>query len=169
MPIKVLFSAFEPQAIEKLFSASGDGTVKIWNAADKAMVRSISVGPQAVWDAVFVLGDKMIVTGDADRRVNLYDAATGKLQMSLGIIPDWATALEVLPNDLVAAGSLNGKIYVFDCLTRTRVMELAGPGSGVWSLSLCSDGQHLVVGTRSNGLHVISSSDWTTKAAEVAR
>ncbi len=67
------------------------------------MVRSILVGPQAVWDAVFVLGDKMIVTGDADRRVNLYDAATGKLQMSLGIIPDWATALEVLPNDLVAA------------------------------------------------------------------
>ncbi len=68
-------------------SASGDGTVKIWNAADKAMVRSISVGPQAVWDAVFVLGDKMIVTGDADRRVNLYDAATGKLQMSLESFP----------------------------------------------------------------------------------
>ena len=160
--------SIRPSADRKTFlTASGDGSVKVWNSADRTMIRSIAVGSQAVWDAVYVLGNQMIVTGDADRRVNLYEAASGQLQMSLGIISDWATSIEVLPNDLVAVGSLNGKVYIFDCLTKTRVMELQGPGSGIWSLSLCSDGQHLVAGTRSHGLHVISSTDWATKAAEV--
>ncbi len=150
----------------KLLSSAGEGNVKVWNVADLKMEKEISVGTQAVWDATFTAKGTGIVTADANRRVNLYAADTGKLQMTLGIIPDWGTSIVNLVDDVVAVGCLNGKVYVFDANTRLRVGEMAGPGSGIWSLALCDDAKHLVVGTRSKGAAVIASTSWEGPLAE---
>jgi WD40 repeat protein len=163
-----IFSLRRSKAGTLIASSSGQGSVKLWNATDLQPVREIAVGPVAVWDTAFAKEDSLLVTGDADRRINLYDVASGKLLQTLAILPDWITSLVSLPNDFVAAGCMNGKVYFFDLQSKSLVHHLDGPGSGIWALSLCGDGNHLIAGTRSHGLHRWDAPTWTA-ACEAGR
>lgn len=141
-------------------SSGGDGVVKLWKLPELTLVKEFAVAKVAVWDAIVSADGKWLVTADADRRVNLYSVETGKLQMTLAILPDWVTSLAALPDQVVAAGCLNGKVYFIDLPSKLVMTDWKGPGSGVWAIASCEDGKHLWVGTRSHGAAVIPIEAW---------
>jgi WD40 repeat protein len=153
-------------ANDKLVSSGGEGTVKIWNLADMALVREVKVSDSPVWSAMLTADGQNLLTGGSDRRVNLYEANTGRLVMSLGVMSDWVSCMVALPDNVVAAGCMDGSVYLFDVPSKLRVTKLAGPGSGIWSLAVCQDAQHLIAGTRKHGLAVFSADQWQPALAE---
>lgn len=52
---------------ERIMTASGDGTSKVWEVESGRLVTTLSDGPIAVWDALFVPGDRAILSAGEDR------------------------------------------------------------------------------------------------------
>jgi WD40 repeat protein len=154
-----------------LASCAGDGTIKIWNRSNNTEVKSLSYGKAAVWELAFTRDNTKLVAADADRRLNLFDVASGKLQMTLQMLPDWGTALSMHPTEnVVAVGCMNGSAQFYDLNTFRRVGSWDGVGSGVWDLIFAPDGSKAFVATRKHGIATISADVWsgplTTARAE---
>lgn len=147
-------------------SSGGDGVVKIWRSTDLGMVREIKVGSHAVWDAMLTQDGSSIITADAGRRVQRYDATSGQFQVCITSLPDWATCLCRLDNESFAVGCLNGKVFIIDATHSRPAAVLTAARSGVWSLASSADGERLWVGTRSHGLQIFAKSNWNALLSE---
>lgn len=149
-----------------LASSAGDGTIKVWSRANNAEVKSMSYGKSAVWELAFTRDNNKLVAADADRRLNLFDIASGKLQMTLQMLPDWGTALAVHPTEnVVAVGCMNGSTQFYDLNTLRRVGAWDGVGSGVWDLVFTPDGSKILVATRKHGIATINADVWSAPLA----
>ena len=66
-------SASFSQDGQQIVTASGDGNVKVWQAESGELVTTLSDGPVAVWDAMFLLGDRAILSAGEDKQALLWD------------------------------------------------------------------------------------------------
>ena len=62
-----------------IVTASGDATVKIWQAEDMKLVKTLVGNSTAVNRADFIANDKQVLTHCYDGSVKLWDLATGRL------------------------------------------------------------------------------------------
>jgi WD40 repeat protein len=88
--------AMSPDA-STLVSSSSDQTVKIWDAATGALIRTLAdveAGP-----AVAVSPDAAkIITGSSDHTVKIWDTQTGRLIRTLAGHSDYVAAVAVAPD-----------------------------------------------------------------------
>ncbi len=145
---------------DALISCSADGVVKFWAADDLTMIREHKLTSNAIWSAILSPDHRYLLSGGADRRLQLHNAETGRLIMTLGVLPDWVTAIQLLPSDVVAAGCMNGRVYLFHLPSKLRIKELPGPGSAIWCLGASGDGRKLVAGTRKHGIFEVMEHAW---------
>ena len=145
-----------------LASSAGDGSIKLWNRADNSAVKTLTYGKSAVWELAFSRDGSKIVTADADRRLNLFDVASGQLQMTLQMLPDWGTTLALHPSEnVVAVGCMNGSVHFYDLQTLRRVGSWDGVGSGTWDILFHPDGSKLFVATRKHGIATVTADVWS--------
>jgi len=145
-----------------LASGAGDGTIKLWNRSNNTEVKAMSFGKAAIWDIVFTRDGTHLIAADADRRLNIFDVAAGKLKMTLQILPDWATSLAMHPTEnVIAVGCMNGSVHFYDLNSYRRVGAWNGVGSGVWDILFVPDGSRVIAATRKNGLQVVGSDVWS--------
>jgi|GEM_PF-1938323 len=145
-----------------LASCAGDGIIKIWNRSNNSEVKAISFGKSAVWEMSFTRDNSKIVAADADRRLNLFDIASGKLQMTLQMLPDWGTSLAMHPTEnVVTVGCMNGSVHFYDLNSFRRVGSWDGVGSGVWDVLFAPDGSRALVATRKHGIANIAADVWS--------
>ncbi|MGB3766139.1 MAG: AAA-like domain-containing protein [Phormidesmis sp.] len=57
----------------QIVTASGDGTVRVWQGKSGEFITTLSDGPGAVWDAMFVPGDRAIISAGESKEVSLWD------------------------------------------------------------------------------------------------
>lgn len=149
-----------------LASSAADGSIKIWNRSNNSEVKTLSYGKSAVWKLAFSRDNSKLITADADRRLNLFDIASGKLQMTLQMLPDWGTSLAMHPTEnVVAVGCMNGSTHFYDLNSLRRVGSWDGVGSGVWDLAFAPDGNKVLVATRKHGIVTISADVWSASLA----
>ncbi|MCA9132721.1 MAG: hypothetical protein KDA45_06190 [Planctomycetales bacterium] len=164
-----IFDIAVSDAGDKIATAAGDGTVKIFSWPQLEALGEMSVGKEAVWSVLFVNNDRQLVSGGADRGVQLWDVASARPLLSLATAPNWITTLVALPeSDLVVAGCMDGSVLVVDWRTMHEVAGAMGPGSAIWSMALAPDGRRLALGTRKHGLAILDCSPWPAVAREAA-
>jgi WD40 repeat protein len=64
-------------------SASGDGTVRLWDAATGAVLQTLKGHTGRVWAIAFSPDGKQLASASDDRTVRLWDAATGAALQTL--------------------------------------------------------------------------------------
>ena len=124
-------------------SASIDGQIKLWNTKSGAMVRAFGKEPLA-W-ARFWDGGSKVASGHDDKKVRLWDAATGKELGQLAEVDAKVFPAIVLPDGKTLACALAKQeaITFFDLAANKRTASVPSPIALLTLLSCSSDGKLL--------------------------
>ena len=129
----------------------------------------MSRGKEAVWSVVFSDDDTQLISGGADRRVQLWDLAKKKSIMSLQMTSDWITSLVALPGtSAVACGAMNGKVFLVDYKSMLPISHSDVAKSAIWSMDLSPDGTQVAIATRKHGASVVPIAAWIEAAKQAA-
>ena len=82
---------------------------------------------------------------------------------------DWITSLAWLDEGVLAAGSLDGTVYVYDVTRQRGLGRLDGPGSPIWCLLVDTESGVLLVGTRRHGVKSMDAEAWRELIAKAAQ
>lgn len=149
---------------KRILTASHDGTVRMWDADGKELLRldahmgqkvavySSGLQPRedryinrGAWDAAFSSDGKRIVSGGADGTVRVWDTGTAKELQSTKVDRTTVMAVAFLPDDkrIVSAGS-DGVIRIWDAATGKELKKLEGHTGTVAALAVTHDGKRIV-------------------------
>jgi WD40 repeat protein len=112
-----------------------------------------SYGP--VWSAAFSHNDRRIVTGSHGVTANVWDATTGKEQMTLNGHTAKIHAAVFSPDDsriLTASADYTAKLW--DGTTGGALLTLRGHNDRVFSAAFSPDGQRIVTGSADGAIKV---------------
>jgi WD40 repeat protein len=129
-----------------IVSGAADGTVKVWDASDGRLLRSLEDHTDGV-NAVAVSPDgRWIVSGTADGAVSVWDRASGRLRRSLEDHTDAVTAVALSPDGRTISGSRDRTVRGgWDPANRV-LRVLFWNDADILSLALSGDGQLLACG-----------------------
>src|SRR5207248_11542 len=157
----VLALAFSPDG-KTLASVSGDGTLRLWEAATgkelrrflghKGEVRCVAVAPDG----------NSLLTGGADGTARLWDVKMGKERAKLLRVEEWVNAVAFAPKGgLLAAGTDDGTVHLWDAATLRKAGDFRAAGS-VQGLAFLRDGTLAVGAANDEGVTL-----WTTKGEKL--
>jgi len=122
------------------------GRLTVWNLADGTK-RFEARRPEWIWSAVFSPDGRWIATGDLDRTVRLYDAATGQVVAELAGHAGRLYSVRFSPDGKrLVAGGLDGDAIVWDTSTRKPITKLSGHEQGVFTVAVSPDGRTFATG-----------------------
>jgi WD40 repeat protein len=137
-------AALSPDGARLATVAECDGTLRVWDAAKGALLKTVKLGRHG--EGVAWTPDGSQIVGIAEARVHVVDAKSFRKVRTFG--PGEGGGPAITPEidrrgDLVAFGSLDRTARVFELATGRLVAELphAGPVSGV---AFSPNGQFLV-------------------------
>lgn len=160
--------AFSPTK-DKLATAGGDGTIKVFSWPELALLGQMSRGEEAIWSLVFSEDGSRIVSGGADRRIQLWDVDSAESICTITRTPDWITSIIAMPqSSVVVASCMDGSLVVADHQALAKVTTFQAAESGIWSAKLNADASKIAIGTRKHGLGVVEVGNWIDEAKAVA-
>jgi WD40 repeat protein/serine/threonine protein kinase len=141
-------AAFSPDGT-RIITAGGDGTVRIWNAANGAPIRELvyrgTSGKPRRYYAVAMMSHFVAAIDTMGRAAHVWDADTGTQVTELANDASAAASLTASADGHWLATSGGNDVRVFDTSTWRRVATINGPR--VRSLAFDPTGLHLAVGT----------------------
>lgn len=164
-----IFGIAFSHAGDKIATAAGDGTIKVFSWPKLDPIATLSRGKDAVWCVAFSADDSQLISGGADRRIQLWDLAKQKSVLSLQTTSDWITSLVALPGTTaIAASSMSGKVFVVDYKTMLPVTHADAMKSAIWSMTLSPNGTQVALGSRKSGAKVMPIAEWIAAAKQAA-
>ena len=157
--------AFSPDE-QRLATGSWDGVIKLWNAANGALLW-ISPAVDAIMGLAFSLDGRIIASGGTDGQIRLWDAASGALLQTLNDHTGPVFCVTWSPDgEFLASAGHDAQIRLWEMagadaprLKPTPAQTLDGHSSPVRGLAFSPDGRTLAS----------ASWDGTVKLWEVAR
>lgn len=148
-----------------------DHLIRVWDARSLRLVHRLEGHTDWVTTAVFLAGDKRLVTGGQDGRLIVWELdrlgasdrpGSGKL---ICRIQDGIRALAVSPDGgVLAAGSFSGTIRVYKTDSFEAVTSLAGPSRDVRAIAFSLDGKLLCAGGRDGRIRLWNTHSWQPEA-----
>ena len=143
------------KAGSRLFSASGDGTVKIWNlnaASASDLCQSTFTGHRGdVFSVDLHPHETHLVTGGYDSTIRLFDVQTGAIVKTFS--RHVASVCDAKFNNygnLIFSGSKDGTIRFWDITSGLCIRTLQQTRGEITSVQLSSNGLHLLSGSKNN-------------------
>jgi WD40 repeat protein len=138
-------SAWHPDG-RRLATASHDQTIQIWDT--HTATRLITLTGHSFFWTVFWLTETLLVSGDADGLLQIWDIATGQCQRVIQAHNSAIRAAVLHPNRLfVATGSNNQTAKIWHTQHWNCLKTLAGYVNSILSLALSPDQGTLAVGS----------------------
>ncbi len=136
----VRFVAFSPDGT-RLTSASGDGTVKVWDVATGREIRSLN-GHNRV---AFSLDGTRLACAGEDGMVKVWNVVTGQETLTLKGHSENVTSVAFSPGgDRLASASFDRTVKVWDARAGQEILALKGHTRQVSSVNFSPDGKWLV-------------------------
>ncbi|TIC35312.1 WD40 repeat-like protein [Wallemia mellicola] len=155
---------FSPDA-KYLATGAEDKQIRVWDIA-KRKIKSLFTGhKQEIYSLDFSSDGKFIASGSGDKTARLWDVETNTclhtfniediIMCDTGPIDSGVTSVAISPDGrMVAAGSLDTKVRVWDVKTGQQLERLTGHKDSVYSVAFAPDGQSLVSGSLDRTLKI---------------
>jgi hypothetical protein len=139
--------AFSPDGA-RVLSGSLDNTVRLWDAATGALLRTFQGHSALVFSVAFSPDGARVLSGSADKTVRLWDAATGALLRTFEGHSDRISSVAFSPDGArVLSGSWDKTVRLWDAATGALLRTFQGHSALVWSVALSPDGARVLSGS----------------------
>jgi WD40 repeat protein len=126
--------AFSPDG-SQLAVAGRSGTIRVWNAATGAKLADIQASRRRICALTYSPGGGQLAAAGYDRIVRLFNPASGKTLATLPEKPGKITALCFCGEKLLAAGSTDNNIRLWNLNDNTQQNQLLGHTGAVSALA----------------------------------
>ncbi|MEH2416635.1 MAG: ribosome assembly protein 4, partial [Nostoc sp.] len=134
---------------QRLASASGDKTIKLWDVATGKLVQTLTGHSSWVNSVVFSPDGQRLASASWDNTIKLWDVATGKAVQTLTGHTDSVSSVVFSPDgQRLASASGDKTIKLWDVATGKLVQTLTGHTDSVSSVVFSPDGQRLASASR---------------------
>jgi WD40 repeat protein len=150
----VTSAVFSPDG-KRIASASGDRTVKIWDATTGKLLATLSGHSDSVISAVFSPDGKRIASASWDKTVKIWDAATGKELATLSGHSIFVNSAVFSPDGKrIASASDDNTVKIWDAATGKLLATLSGHSSPVISAVFSPDGKRIASASRDSTVKI---------------
>ncbi|KAJ9108607.1 hypothetical protein QFC19_002324 [Naganishia cerealis] len=158
-----------------LATGAEDRQIRIWDISKKRIKHLLVGHNQEIYSLDFSRDGQFLVSGSGDKSARIWDITSGHCVFDLRIedtvvgengqpIDAGITSVALSPDSrLVAAGSLDTIVRVWDTRTGQQVERLRGHKDSVYSVAFSPDGNQLVSGSLDKSLRV-----WDLRQTRVA-
>jgi WD40 repeat protein len=130
---------------QRVFTASHDGTARVWNPATGAETLRFSAHGASVLALTASIDGAVVVTGGGDNRALQWDAVTGVISRTYADHASPVVSVAMSPDSTrVATGSRDASLRLWSTTTGELLRKETPCDSAIASLHFSPDGQHLV-------------------------
>lgn len=127
---------------------TGDGTVKIWNVSNGALVQTLAKfysSPEDVWSVRFS-PDGTILAASAGSRIKLWNVSDWSEIRTINGTGGFIRVIRFSPDGASFASGNGDNVSLWDVKDGTHIRTLSGHNNTVWSLAFSPDGTNLASG-----------------------
>lgn len=135
--------SFSPDG-QRLATASGDKTIKLWNAQGQ-LLNTLIGHESLVWDVAFSRDHQQLVSGSMDRTVRIWNQDGTLLNTLTGHDAGVLAVDASIDNQIIASSSLDATIRVWNWQGELQCILTAHQGP-IWDIKVSPDGQWFVSG-----------------------
>ncbi|MBD2128515.1 NB-ARC domain-containing protein [Microcoleus sp. ZQ-A2] len=163
--------AFSPDG-KTLASSSSDRTVNLWEASSGKCLKSLRGHSQQIRTVAFSPDGKTLASGSDDHSVRLWNQHTGECLRVLQGHTSWVSSVAFSPvskavatlgtsDCLLASGSEDQSVRLWETRTNLCLKTLQGHSNGVWSVAFSPQGTTLASGSQDGVIRF-----WNSKTGE---
>ncbi|KST64926.1 serine/threonine-protein kinase [Mastigocoleus testarum] len=155
---------FSPQG-DKLASGSDDKTIKVWDVANREIIRTIEGHSGWIWDVAFSPDGKILASSGNDKTIKLWDLSTGKEIRTLkGHLQGVISVAFSKDGTTLASSSVDSTIKLWNVATGEEIRTLKGHSAAVNSVDFSPDGFTLASGSWDKSIKL-----WNVETGEKIR
>lgn len=143
---------------KRIFTASGDGTVKMWDGETGALIHSFAADPSWVYSIALSRDERRLYASGDDKAVKIFDIETGTLTHTLTGHPESVIRIALSPDGKVLASIASGRgIKLWDAETGALLRDIDSGEAPLTAMALSPDGRYLLTGDKSGMLRLWES------------
>ncbi|HEY9830275.1 MAG TPA: NB-ARC domain-containing protein [Stenomitos sp.] len=166
--------AFSPDG-KTLASSSSDRTIKLWEISSGKCLKSLRGHTQPIRTVAFSPDGKTLASGSDDHSIRLWNQHTGECRRVLQGHTSWISSVAFSPvskavatlgtsDCLLASGSEDQSVRVWETRTNLCLKTIQGHSNGVWSVAFNAQGTTLASGSQDGVIRL-----WHSKTGKLIR
>jgi WD40 repeat protein len=151
--VRVTSVAFSPDGA-RVLSGSADRTIKLWDAATGAMLRTFEGHSDEVNSVVFSPDGTRVLSGSEDKTIKLWDAATGTMLRTVEGHYGGVKSVAFSPDGARLLSGADVRLRLWDAATGALLRTFESHPGGVWSVAFSPDGARVLSGSDDNTMRL---------------